>query len=313
MANPNDENKPVEELDAPESGVEPSDVEPEEELFKPVGEPTVTGMMGSLSPEGEGEGDAPDKSDEGKPDESEGKPEDKPGETDEGSEEEPPKGKTAADRIKRLTWERHQAERKAAQAEKAAEFYKAQARKQALESEAKPRPDPENFETRAEYEDALETWQHVKRQREEIDGQIETYRKELVGGFQKAAADFKKDHPDFDKLTAAEIYDNPTKEAIMGVDNGPEIAYFLAQPENFDYAMEISQMPPARQAVEVGRISAQLASLENMNKTSNAPEPIEPVGNRGTPKKKLEDMSMDEFMAHEEAERLARIKREMGP
>ena len=106
----------------------------------------------------------------------------------------------------------------------------------------------------------------------------------------------------------ARLAQNPTiRQALLGTDNGPEIAYMLGK--NLDVAYEISQMNP----IQAGMRLAELINRAP-RKVSNAPTPIKPLNATGTtPGKTLYDMSPAEFIAarnaEERAKREARIKR----
>jgi hypothetical protein len=102
---------------------------------------------------------------------------------------------------------------------------------------------------------------------------------------------------------------NPTiRAALLGTDNGPEIAYILGK--NLDVAYEISQMSP---------IQAGMRLAELMNRAprtvKNAPAPVKPINTTGTVtgKKTYADMSTAEYIAarnaEEKAAKMARYKR----
>jgi hypothetical protein len=82
-----------------------------------------------------------------------------------------------------------------------------------------------------------------------------------------------------------EVVSNPTlsinegmAEFISDSDSGPDIAYFLGK--NPSKAAEIASLSPIKAARELTRIEAEL-SIKPQPKTSSAPAPINPVGNRG--------------------------------
>jgi hypothetical protein len=101
---------------------------------------------------------------------------------------------------------------------------------------------------------------------------------------------------------------NPTiRQALLGLDNGPEIAYTLGK--NLDVAYEIANMNPIQAGMRLAEIINRAP-----RKTSNAPTPIKPLGPTGAnPAKTLYEMSPHEFIAarnaEERAKREARIKR----
>jgi hypothetical protein len=128
-----------------------------------------------------------------------------------------------------------------------------------------------------------------------------------------AEAATKAKFADYDSVIAG-ITSDPTlaqnpviRQALLGLDNGPEIAYTLGK--NLDVAYEIANMHP----IQAGMRLAELINRAP-RKTSNAPTPIKPLGTTGAnPAKTLYEMSPAEFIAarnaEERAKREARIKR----
>ena len=107
--------------------------------------------------------------------------------------------------------------------------------------------------------------------RQEAERRIESIQQKV----EKAA----ERYPDFQAVVS-----NPTLpinevmvEFIAESDQGAEVAYFLGK--NPGKAYEISQMSPVRAGRELAKIEADLASRPA--RVSRAPEPINPVGNRG--------------------------------
>lgn len=67
-------------------------------------------------------------------------------------------------------------------------------------------------------------------------------------------------------------------EAIVDSDQATRLAlHLIAHPED---ANRISNLPPARQAAEIGKLEAKLSTAPP-KKPSNAPDPINPVGGKG--------------------------------
>jgi len=97
------------------------------------------------------------------------------------------------------------------------------------------------------------------------------------------------------------------REAILGMENGPDIAYQLGR--NLDVAYEISNMSPIQAGMRLALIIRQDA------KSSTAPKPIKPInGTGGTNNvKSYSEMSTSEYIAARNAEDraklIARIKR----
>lgn len=90
------------------------------------------------------------------------------------------------------------------------------------------------------------------------------------------------------------------RQALLGLDNGPEIAYTLGK--NLDVAYEIANMNPIQAGMK-------LAELINRapRKTSNAPTPIKPISGTGanSGKRAYAEMSTSEYIAARNAEERA--------
>lgn len=92
------------------------------------------------------------------------------------------------------------------------------------------------------------------------------------------------------------------REALLGLDNGPEIAYTLGR--NLDVAYEIANMHPIQAGMRLAEIINRAP-----RKVSNAPTPIRPLSAAAgaTPgnSKQLSEMSTAEYIAARNAEELA--------
>lgn len=92
------------------------------------------------------------------------------------------------------------------------------------------------------------------------------------------------------------------RQALLGLDNGPEIAYTLGR--NLDVAYEIANMNPIQAGMRIAEIINRAP-----RKTTNVPNPIRPIAaTGGTPgsTKSYEEMSTAEYIAARNAEELAR-------
>lgn len=115
--------------------------------------------------------------------------------------------------------------------------------------------------------------------------------------FRQAAKDFAKDKPDFEEVAFQRVPVNEFQAAIIKRSEvGPQLAYYLG--ENEDEFYRIDALPPLLQAKELGKIEAKLSLQENKPAVSKAPEPIKPIGNKGTAVKSIEDMNDEEFAEH---------------
>lgn len=68
--------------------------------------------------------------------------------------------------------------------------------------------------------------------------------------------------------------------AIMESNVGTDIAYYLAN--NPEETKRISSLTPTAQAREIGRLEARFTEQGGGRKVSSAPEPIDPIGDKGT-------------------------------
>lgn len=81
-------------------------------------------------------------------------------------------------------------------------------------------------------------------------------------------------------------------EFIADSDAGPDVAYYLGKHPS--EAARIAQMSPIKAARELTRIEAELSNKPPV-KTSNAPAPISPIGNRGAAQTSLANMDFAEY------------------
>ena len=98
--------------------------------------------------------------------------------------------------------------------------------------------------------------------------------------FLEKAETVKAKYADFDAVVS-----NPQLRINVGMaefiadsDNGPDLAYFLGK--NPIKAEEIAAMTPMKAARELSRLEAEVGAKPPV-RTSNAPAPISPIGNRG--------------------------------
>lgn len=125
--------------------------------------------------------------------------------------------------------------------------------------------------------------------------------------WQQKAAAFTETHEDF-----METISNPmvpiTKEmaeVIKTADLGPNLAYHLGK--NPQEAKRIASLPASRQAYEMGRVEASLATVAVKQKqVTKAPEPINPVGSGKSSGSIPKNESMDDYIKRRRAERAAK-------
>lgn len=130
---------------------------------------------------------------------------------------------------------------------------------------------------------------------------------EVTSGYNTKVAEFSQAHPDFaQKVMAIPKYLEPSEAvqlAIMTHENGPEIAYALANDD--DLAFQLASIQPHLAAAAVDRIASRLAAAQeapqptpppaaipNARPVSKAPPPVPTVSGKSpteTPVEKLTD------------------------
>ena len=228
-------------------------------------------------------------------------------------------------RIDELTKDKHEARRHAERLERMLEQVASQQRAPEPVAPSIQPPNPEDFaggqydpryiQAQLEYtrvsaiEEAKRAVAAEYEQRAQAQKQAEA-----AARLENAEAATRAKFADYDAViegitSDARLAQNPTiRQALLGTDNGPEIAYVLGK--NLDVAYEIAQMSP----VQAGMRLAELINRAPRS-TRNAPAPVKPINTTGTitGKKTYADMSTAEYIAARNAEelaaRMARMKR----
>jgi len=152
--------------------------------------------------------------------------------------------------------------------------------------------DPADFETFAEYEQAVDAKDSPKKETKQPQPNKEYVQamEELQVKFDGAADkyddfDDKIQNPDL-KITQHMVM------AFNELENSTELAYYYAS--NTKEAEKVSKMSSAKQIISVVNKSM-LLKKKPMQKTTNAPEPIEPVGSGEEYQKPINEMNFKEF------------------
>ncbi len=245
----------------------------------------------------------------GKEKESEEAGEDEEGE--EAPDEKLPKG--VVKRLAKMRAKQGDAEREAERLRSENETLKAASTKQA---ELRAKPNPADFDTEAEFIEALTDWKlstalqkenKDRTEREEADRQA---RKEAEGRErfletqQKLKAGSKK-YKDFANVVFSD--DLPITQGMTDImarfDNIADVAYYLGK--HPDECRTIAVTGIADQALSLKEISDKLKAAER--KHTKAPKPIQPLAGTGAGIKDLSSMSYPEYKkAMEEREKAAR-------
>jgi hypothetical protein len=220
-------------------------------------------------------------------------------------------------RIDELTRDKHEARRHAERMEKMLEQLTAQQRAPEPVAQGIQPPDPNDFaggqydpryiQAQLEYtrvsaiDEAKRAVAAEYEQRAQYERQAQAQAK-----LEATEAATRAKFADYDAVIEGITSDprlaqNPTiRQALLGLDNGPEIAYTLGK--NLDVAYEIANMNPIQAGMRLAEIINRAP-----RKTSNAPTPIRPLGTTGAnPAKTLYEMSPAEFIAARNAEERAR-------
>lgn len=170
-----------------------------------------------------------------------------------------------------------------------------QFRAQAQQAAAQREPNPSEFNNdeaylRAQIEHLAEKRAAEKLSERERAIEVERRNESFIEKAEKASeryADFQ------------EVVSNPSlsinsdmAEFIADSENGADVAYYLGK--NPMKATQIAQMSPMKAAMELTRLEAQLSAKPAV-KTSKAPEPISPIGTRGSVQTKLENADFAEY------------------
>lgn len=164
------------------------------------------------------------------------------------------------------------------------------------------KPSPDNFETHAEYVDALTDWKieqkEIARKQEAEKSKLEIEHKaklkthyDRVNAFAEKVKDFKEKLEEVDDVMLPSAF----QEVIFSSDNGPELLYELAK--NRSELERIAKLPPLACARELGRLESKLPGLsseekkQEQKKITKAPKPIDPVGKnaKGVVAKSIDD------------------------
>ena len=138
----------------------------------------------------------------------------------------------------------------------------------------------------AVYEEALADWTFEDRTKRQTAQAKQT---EAAKAWEDRTEKIRVKHPDYnEKINALQIPNTPAvpvvRDAIAESEVGPEILYHLAQ--HPDEAKRILTLSPVRAVVELGKLEAKLtppaAAPKQKTKVTSAPDPVTPVGGKGT-------------------------------
>ena len=202
-------------------------------------------------------------------------------------------------RINKITADKYEQQRRAEAAEQRLASLEAQQPAAPAQSVAEPKV--EDFETDEAYHAALIDHRldvKLAAQATTVQQTRELERRnEVANDFNAKVATFTETTPDYvDTINQIPQLQPETLEAIMTMDNGPQVAHYLGK--HLDVADEIATASPMAAAMRLGEIRSQLANPKPNAQPSAAPEPVETLYGGGSGGgKDLDGMSMEEIMA----------------
>jgi hypothetical protein len=188
---------------------------------------------------------------------------------------------------------------------------KASARENPIETQKKSeakldgKPLAEKFDTHDEYLEALTDWKleqrETERENKKREVELKTQQQSQAQSFQAKVKDFAKSTEDFNDVVSEvdDITLTPgLQEVLISSEVGPELMYELAK--NRKELERINALGPLAAAREIGKIEARLSKAHSPSKEAKqtkAPQPISPVGNKGSgkPAKSPENMNFGEY------------------
>lgn len=171
------------------------------------------------------------------------------------------------------------------------------------------KPNPDNFDTNAEYIEALTDWKleqrEAKAKAESEKTQAKTEAQKRAETFQSKINEFKKEHADFeDVIDDCEVdLSRDLQSLILESDLAPQLMYDLAsKPEEIERLNKLSDKALIKAlGVLEDRLSKNSESKNKEIKTSKAPSPINPVSGKSasTARKTIydADLSQSEYEA----------------
>jgi len=181
--------------------------------------------------------------------------------------------------------------RKLRQTERERDAYAGIAPQTAQNSSTDAEPDPEDFDDNAAYIKAVAA--HAVSQALNGQRQVQTEAVRAADWADRVEA-VKSTLTDFDTVVGQSDLDiSNIADALMESDQGPQLAYHLAQ--NPDLAMRLNAMSPIRAAVELGKLGMQLSGVP-VKKASGAPVPITPLNGGSSVTPDLAKADMETFI-----------------
>lgn len=165
------------------------------------------------------------------------------------------------------------------------------------------RPDPDNFETVADYTEALTEWKLEQRDKQAKETELKSKQQKEIEAHNKRVEAFAREQDDFwdviedvDDIQASA----PLQQLILESDIGPQLMYEIASNRaEFERLNSLGALSLAR---EIGKLEAKLSTSKEAYQTetkkpTKAPAPLKTVGNKssGTSTKSPDEMDFHEY------------------
>jgi len=163
------------------------------------------------------------------------------------------------------------------------------------------KPSIDNFETYADYIEALSDWKTDQKfqeaDRKNAEQSVKRELEEAGKQFTKKLEEAKSRYSDFDEVFNPDLQISGAMQAVlMDSEVGADLAYYLSA--NPDESDNIARMHPIQAARALGLIEAKLskAPVKDTKKLSKAPEPIRPLkASSSSSTKSPDDMSYEDY------------------
>lgn len=168
----------------------------------------------------------------------------------------------------------------------------------------KEKPDADNYETNAEYIEAITDWKVDQRERSNAETQIKNHSKEQEADFFAVIDSGTEKYADFNEVARKLPADggpeitSPMLEAMMECDNPIDVAYYLG--ENVEESKRIARLSPIAAGREIGKIEARFEAggvkKTPQKTTTKTIAPSSPIAGKTVTTKGLENLSTKDFM-----------------
>ncbi len=161
-------------------------------------------------------------------------------------------------------------------------------------------PKEEDFDTTGDFVAAYSNWDYGRRKTEEAatdkKAQDEKSEQDLSTKFYERvdASGIKNRVENYEELISSSgTYSPAMKSLVMGSEQGPELALYLAQ--NTEVSQAISKMSPMGAAKEIGKLEIRVTQKPTRKTVTSAADPIKPLTGNDVPAVNMQTASQHEY------------------